>query len=143
MKCQGIDIFNLNLIHIIGIDIYFFMFQQLTSQVNCCKKKLIFIRLLLLQPIQNECFKKLRFRVMEKTNPNLLTFVPLPFIFIFVFTLQLTFETKLACDFTDYIFLTIRIDLCYKNVGFDLVFLDKDIFKKCTIVLQFLGFLHF
>lgn len=36
MTCQGIDIFNLNLIHIIGIDI-FFMFKQLSSQVNCCK----------------------------------------------------------------------------------------------------------
>lgn len=65
MTCQGIDKFNLNLIHIIGIDI-FFMFQQL-------------IDLYQIAPFTTKSF------VFEswKNEPDLINLCPTPLYFYF------------------------------------------------------------
>lgn len=127
MKCQGINIFNLNLIHIIGICI-FFMFQQLTSQVNCCKTNWSL----------SDCSfynKELRFPSHGKNEPELINLCPLPLYFYFrIYTVAKIWNKYFPSHWDGFML---------QNIGFDLVFLDKDIFKKCTIVLQFLDFLHF
>lgn len=68
----------------------------------------------------------------EPNNPPL-------FIFIFVLSLKLKFETKLACDITVYIFLPIRMNLCYKTSDLTSYSLIRTFFRihHCFTISRF------